>query len=619
MYPRAHRGPDREAVGEPDRRAVGGPHRGAVRGLDRGAVPGPVRGAALVAVLAALVAAHVLGAAPVAADQTFGGDPLERVLDRAAVYGDDCASASGRLSAERLAALVIAPTFPETGAPTTQAPSPMTLSRYDTQSNLYSYGNPSTYVRAFWTPGVGAWQWDDASLYGFAAHQRIDQAFIIDHTTRLIAQRWCAGRRLDSVWSLWNACGADRCLAIYNDIYQGGELVNITADDLVGRFGGMQRRTCAFGQGAPFTCWFVDPARAQGYAGFAQPGFGPAPVPSPFYTFRVGDYEERHFLAAHSGYDRSIRGRLLSGLNSRTNGALQWTTGSGLCDVTVGIGDCFGFVVRNEQVRGSYQPLAGDFNGDGLSDVLWYGAGSRHDGLWFGRPRGFATTAVSIKGVYDPAVGDFDGDGFDDIIWYGPGSATDSIWWGRSSGWQIQRRQINVDATPIVGDFNGNGRDQVLFYAPGSKPDVLWSWSATRSVTTTTKTVNGTYDPIVANFDGSGGDDILWYGPGAARDSLWMNGAAGMPAAIRDVDVKGVYQPVAGDYDDDGRDDVLWYGPGSAKDSLWWSSGGGFRYESVRADAVAVAFAGDFDGLHGDDIFFHVAGLGLDPVWYSNP
>ena len=495
----------------------------------------------------------------------------------------------------------------------------MTLSRYDTQSRLYSYGDTSTYTKAFWTPGVGAWQWDDASLQGFSASQRIDQAVIIDFTTRFIAQRWCSGRGFDSVWSPWYGCNSNKCRDIYNDIYRGGRLVNISRDDLVTRFGGMEQRTCTIGGGAAFTCWFVDSARAEGYTGFAVPAWGPSPIPAPFYSFRADGYEERHFLAAHTGYDRDIRGRLLSGLNSRTAGALQWSTGSGLCDVTAGIGDCQGFTVRNARVRGAYEPLAGDWQGDGFDDVLWYGAGDLPDGLWFGQTVGFDISDVRIRGNYDPAVGDFDGDGFDDIVWYGPGGGKDSIWWGGSDGWGVRQLQIDLDARPVVGDFDADGRDDLLFYVPGPAPDVIWSWKTRASVTTETNAVNGTYVPLVGDFDGLGGDDILWYGPGDDYDDLWLNGASGMPADIRRVRITGFYQPVVGDFQGDGLSDILWYGPGSDRDSLWRSAGSRFRYDSVRVDVDAIPFTGNFDGDKGDDVFFHVPGPDPDPVWYSNP
>src|SRR5215469_11428871 len=86
---------------------------------------------------------------------TFGQTPLADVMAAAG------AQASCGLTTNQLATMVLAPTFPETGATGSLAPSPMTLSRYDTASGLYAFGNPSTaYKNAFWNPGVGAWQFD---------------------------------------------------------------------------------------------------------------------------------------------------------------------------------------------------------------------------------------------------------------------------------------------------------------------------------------------------------------------------------------------------------------------------------------------------------------------------
>ncbi len=44
------------------------------------------------------------------------------------------------LGAKKLTAIMLAPTWPETGAGTS-SPSPMTLSRWDVHENLYSFSN----------------------------------------------------------------------------------------------------------------------------------------------------------------------------------------------------------------------------------------------------------------------------------------------------------------------------------------------------------------------------------------------------------------------------------------------------------------------------------------------
>ena len=87
-----------------------------------------------VTLLVGLLGAALPVATPAAADRTVGDDPLDVILDAANEH-----KACG-LSRDKLAAIMLAPTFRESGAPPDEAPSPMTLSRWDTQAALYALG-----------------------------------------------------------------------------------------------------------------------------------------------------------------------------------------------------------------------------------------------------------------------------------------------------------------------------------------------------------------------------------------------------------------------------------------------------------------------------------------------
>src|SRR5262245_18917532 len=86
------------------------------------------------------------------------------------------------------------------------------------------------------------------------------------------------------------------------------------------------------------------------------------------------------------------------------------------------------------QVRGSYLPAAGDYDGDGDADIMWYAPGSPPESVWLADRLAFHSAPVpSVRGRY-PYVraGDFDGDGRVELLWYAsPGS--DAIWWHASS------------------------------------------------------------------------------------------------------------------------------------------------------------------------------------------
>ena len=106
------------------------------------------------------------------AARSFGDHPLSDVLHWAA-QERRCG-----LTTNKLAALMLAPTYPETGAPASRAPSPMTLSRWDNQAGLHSFRTVAGQRKAFWHPGVGLWQFDSAGLGApFSAAQRINKLF----------------------------------------------------------------------------------------------------------------------------------------------------------------------------------------------------------------------------------------------------------------------------------------------------------------------------------------------------------------------------------------------------------------------------------------------------------
>src|SRR3546814_10014971 len=71
-----------------------------------------------------------------------------------------------------------------------------------------------------------------------------------------------------------------------------------------------------------------------------------------------------------------------------------------------------------------------------------YRAGGTVDLFWRRPAAGIVRSQLTISGVFRPAVGDFDGNGIDDIFWYGPGSHYDRVWYGVGGG-QFDSRVID--------------------------------------------------------------------------------------------------------------------------------------------------------------------------------
>lgn len=315
----------------------------------------------------------------------FGAGPWNAIISVANAT-PKCAG----LSASGLAALMVAPVFKESSAATKAStlPSPMTLSRYDewngvyaTTDNrsanygLYAFRNPKTgWVRAYWHPGIGMWQYDSAGVGApFTAIESMDVRVVAVDVAKGMAIRYCtpsptsvghdapftAQERRDSAWRPWWSKGYKSCPLCQRDF---GDMTaskpyfrNIKLVDGISPVGGAVRRTCTVpGQTTRVECWYVNPSVGviQGSTswatvqidGYLDPVKAPAPLSRPFYVVKRNNKEERYWIRADTGYSIDISASRTLRKNARpvdnpAGSGLTWTK-TGLCDVTMRRGNC---------------------------------------------------------------------------------------------------------------------------------------------------------------------------------------------------------------------------------------------------------------------------------------
>ena len=276
-----------------------------------------------------------------------------------------------------------------------------------------------------------------------------------------------------------------------------------------------------------------------------------------------------------------------------------------------------------QSVSGPTTPIAGDFSGDGRTDLVWDYPGTSTDYYWAGTasgPRPLRTSRTTPPGA-TAVVGDFNGDRRDDIFWYRPGTAPEALWLGLPGGAFSPRAapQVNGTYLPLVGNFSGGSASDIIWYAPGPGAEVLWTavgGGAFRS--SSAPAVGGVYRPAVGDFDGNGYSDILWYSPDNGAERLWRTYRAGF-AGFSGLQLEGGRYPVVGDFDGDRRADLMLYGPGAGMDVLWRgapSGSSGFnRPTDVAIGGAYVTAPGDFDGDGRDDVVLYGPGAAPDSWW----
>ncbi|KJU84553.1 hypothetical protein MBAV_003251 [Candidatus Magnetobacterium bavaricum] len=237
----------------------------------------------------------------------------------------------------------------------------------------------------------------------------------------------------------------------------------------------------------------------------------------------------------------------------------------------------------------------GDFDGDGKTDILFRNTvdGSLH--IWFMSALTIAGHApvnlvrISNRDWYVKAVGDFNGDGITDILFSDKGTGMLGIWSMKGADFVDARF---TDQSPgmdwevaAVADFDGDGKDDILFRSEGLGAVALWLMNGPtiKSVSLVSPLNNPKWRIVRAgDFDGDGKSDILYRNAGTGEVGIWFMYGPSVDSARIIATVKDDNWQIisVGDYDGDGMIDILWQNKSTGQLCVWSMNGATIKGKS---------------------------------------
>jgi autotransporter-associated beta strand protein len=263
--------------------------------------------------------------------------------------------------------------------------------------------------------------------------------------------------------------------------------------------------------------------------------------------------------------------------------AIGWVADTSFVDASVLPGKPYYYWVRSENSDGMgpysnwlvawrYEQnpgWAGDFNGDGIADLLWWDPSTNQLSIWFmnnGQVANVSATgeALDINEWLLIATADLNGDGACDLLWWKPETGETIAWYldkakaaaGGDGDWLI-KTSVALDtvsgfaAMALTGDLNGDGKADILWRDYSSGQVTLWIMGddgapllngpptpAGESITRGDRPgISGTLNWQVAGLgdaDGNGKSDVIWKDARNNRLATWIMDASNISAVTQD-------------------------------------------------------------------------------------
>ena len=265
-----------------------------------------------------------------------------------------------------------------------------------------------------------------------------------------------------------------------------------------------------------------------------------------------------------------------------------------------------------------------DFNGDGVSDLLWRNVIDGRNSIWRsangGTLQGVATIADQAWRV--AGVGDFNGDGVADILWRNGMTGANRIWLSGNYLTTQNVASITSQAWQVVGvgDFNNDNRSDVLWRNGSTGQNGIWlsanyaTGLAVAAIADQAWQVAG-----IGDFNGDGRSDILWRNHSTGVNRAWLSGNVATPLTVAAIADQAWQVAGMGDFNNDNHSDILWRNSSTGQNGIWLSGNyaTGQTVAAIADQSWQVASVGDFNNDGRSDILWRNSSTGANRIWRS--